>query len=164
MTWADAPTGVPVRVLVDASALLCRYLSDGRGVRIEQLMESADRVVVTALARPEVELGVHQAIGGPVTGDTGHPTARLIADWDRFWVLPVDNRCLRRAGDLGRIYGLNLVNALHLAAFDRVPRPATLVTVDDRQLAAAHDLGFDVAEIDIEHGSAHRLLRQERPS
>ena len=158
MVDGDAPGRVPARVLVDASALLCRYLSEGRGVPIQRLMESADRIVVTALARTEVELGIHQAIGGP-TAHAGHPAAQLTTDWDRFWVLPVDSRCLRRAGDLGRIYGLNLVNALHLAAFDQVPRPATLVTVDDRQIAAADDLGFDVAEIDIEHGSAHQLLQ-----
>ncbi len=151
----------PRRLIVDGSALLCRYLPDRRRGFVDEILARADQIVVTALARTEVELGLHQAIGAPAPGDTGHPASRLIRDWDRFWILPMDRRCLRRAGDLGRTYGLNLVNALHLAAFDQVPRPATLLTVDDRQFAAAADLGFDVVEVAATAGSAHQLLQTD---
>ncbi|MDH4278079.1 MAG: type II toxin-antitoxin system VapC family toxin [Acidimicrobiia bacterium] len=153
--------GQPGRLLVDSSALLCRYLPDRRQAHVDRLLSSAGELIVTALARTEVELGIHQAVGAPMTEDPDHPASRLLRDWDRFWVLPVDQRCLRRAADLGRQYGLNLVNALHLAAFDALPRPGRLLTVDDRQFAAAADLGFDVVDIDSTGGSAHQLLRAD---
>lgn len=149
----------PTRLIVDSSALLCRYLPDERQRTVERLMSAAGQLVATALARTEVELGIHQAVGVPLPGDARHPAARLVVDWDRFWVLPIDARCLRRAADLGRKYGLNLVNSLHLAAFDTVPRPATLLTVDDRQFAAAADLGFDILDVGAEGRLAHQLLR-----
>ncbi len=149
-----------MRLIVDASALLCRYLPDARQDFVDRMMESAGQVVVTDLARTEVELGIHQAIGSPQPLMRDHPLARLTDDWDRFWVLPVDRRCLRRAADVGRSYGLNLVNSLHIAAFDAVPRPASLLTVDDRQAAAAADLGFDLIDV-LDQGSAHGLLRPD---
>ncbi len=148
-------------ILVDASALLCRYLPDRRQQQIDDACVSAERIVVTELARTEVELGLHHALGAAQPGPGAHPRNRLMADWDRFWVLPIDQQCLRRASDLGCRYGLNLANALHLAAFDRVPRPATLLTVDDRQIAAAADLGFDVVEVGSGGTSAHQLLRTD---
>lgn len=157
------PAGVtPDRLLVDSSALLCRYLPDRRQSDVDNVLSSAADLVVTALARTEVELGIHHAVGAPAAGDHHHPAARLGRDWDRFWVLPIDQRSLRRATDLGRHYGLNLVNSLHLAAFDAMPRPATLLTVDDRQFVAAVDLGFDVVDLSADaDGSAHGLLRSE---
>ncbi|MDH3303472.1 MAG: PIN domain-containing protein, partial [Acidimicrobiia bacterium] len=151
----------PVRLIVDSSALLCRYLPDRRQPSIDGWISTADQVVVTALARTEIELGIHQAVGVALPGDASHPSARLVVDWDRLWVVPIDRRCLRRAGDLGRAYGLNLVNALHLAAFDTVPRPATLLTIDDRQFAVAADLGFDIVDVSAAGGSAHQLLRSD---
>ena len=153
--------GQPVRLIVDSSALLCRYLPDRRQASVDELLSTADQVLVTALARTEIELGIHHAVGGPLPGDIAHPAARLAIDWDRFWVLPIDSRCLRRAAGLGREYGLNLVNALHVAAFDTVPRPATLLTVDDRQFAVAADLGFDIVEVGTVGDSARQLLRSD---
>lgn len=149
----------PTVLLVDSSALLCRYLPDRRQRKVDGLLTTADHLVVTALARPEIELGIHQAVGATPPGDRIHPAARLAVDWDRFWILPIDPRCLRRAAELGRKYGLNLVNSLHLAAFDTVPRPATLLTIDDRQFAAAVDLGFDIIDVGPDARSAHQLLR-----
>ncbi len=146
------------RLLVDTSALLCRYLVDRRRSSIDRLVAGADQIVVTALARTEVELGLHAALGVPRLPGRSDPFRRFIEDWDHFWVIPLDQQSLRRASDLGRIYGLNLTNSLHLAALDRVPRPATLLTVDDRQLAAATDLGFEIADIDGDDRSAHGLL------
>lgn len=155
------PGTVPGRLIVDSSALLCRYLPDRRRVDVDRLLSSAGALIVSDLARTEVEVAIHQAVGGPTAPDPGHPSLRLARDWDRFWVLPVDQRCLRRAAGLGRRYGLNLVNALHLAAFDTVPRPATLLTVDDRQFAAAADLGFDIVDVVAGGGSVHQLLRSD---
>ena len=65
-------------------------------------------------------------------------------DWDAFVVVPVDDRCLAHAVELGATYGLRTVDAVHLAAADRLPRPLTYVTYDGRQIPAAAALGFEV--------------------
>lgn len=64
--------------------------------------------------------------------------------WDRYAVVPVDQRCLDRAGELLREQPLRLADALHLAAADRLPRPVTYVTFDPAQIPVALSLGFDV--------------------
>lgn len=64
--------------------------------------------------------------------------------WDRFAVVPLDQRCLDRATDLLRTQPLRLADALHLAAADRLPRPVRFVTFDPAQIPVALSLGFDV--------------------
>ena len=66
-------------------------------------------------------------------------------DWERIHVVPLDQRCLDRAAELTREQPLRTVDALHLAAADRLPRPVTFVTFDPRQIPVALALGFDVA-------------------
>ncbi|HTH06609.1 MAG TPA: PIN domain-containing protein, partial [Ilumatobacteraceae bacterium] len=64
--------------------------------------------------------------------------------WDRYAVVPIDQRCLDRAAALMRDQPLRLADALHLAAADRLPRPITYVTFDPAQIPVALSLGFDV--------------------
>ncbi|MBU6317326.1 MAG: PIN domain-containing protein [Acidobacteria bacterium] len=64
--------------------------------------------------------------------------------WDRYAVVPVDQRCLDRAAELLREQPLRLADALQLAAADRLPRPVTYVTFDPAQIPVALSLGFDV--------------------
>ena len=64
--------------------------------------------------------------------------------WDRYAVVPVDQRCLDRAAVLLREQPLRLADALHLAAAERLPRPITFVTFDPVQIPVALGLGFDV--------------------
>ena len=58
--------------------------------------------------------------------------------------MPLDQPCLDRAAELARSQPLRTVDALHLAAADRLPRPLTFVTFDHRQIPVALALGFDV--------------------
>ena len=64
--------------------------------------------------------------------------------WDRYAVVPLDQRCLDRAAQLMCEQPLRLVDALHIAAADRLPRPITFVTFDPTQIPVALSLGFDV--------------------
>ncbi len=65
-------------------------------------------------------------------------------DWERIHVVPVDGMCLERAAELGRTQPLRTVDALHLAAADRLPRPTTFATFDPAQIPVALAMGFDV--------------------
>jgi predicted nucleic acid-binding protein len=68
----------------------------------------------------------------------------LHADWDAFAVVPVDERCLAAAADIGANYGLKVVDAVHLAAATRLPRPVRYLTLDARQVSAAVALELEV--------------------
>ena len=59
-------------------------------------------------------------------------------------MVPIDQRCLDRAAELSREQPLRTVDALHLAAADRLPRPTTFVTFDPRQIPVALALGYEV--------------------
>jgi predicted nucleic acid-binding protein len=68
----------------------------------------------------------------------------LRADWERLAVVPVDAPCLARAAELATDHPLRLIDAIHLAAADRLPRPVTFATFDDHQIPVALALGFTV--------------------
>jgi predicted nucleic acid-binding protein len=68
----------------------------------------------------------------------------LRADWDRLTVVPVDPPCLDRAAELAGDHPLRVVDAIHLAAADRLPRPVVYATFDDHQIPVALALGFEV--------------------
>jgi uncharacterized protein len=66
----------------------------------------------------------------------------LRADWERFVVVPVDAMCLARAREIGCEQGVLTLDAIHLAAAERIPRPASFLTFDERQRDAAARLGL----------------------
>lgn len=67
-------------------------------------------------------------------------------DWERIHRIPVDGTCLERAAELGRTQPLRTVDAIHLAAADRLPKPTSFATFDPAQIPVALALGFDVLE------------------
>lgn len=129
-------------VFLDTSAIVQRYVDEpGRRLVVETMAEDPTWVA-SALARTEVMVTLHQLAAGP------RQQARLWSafrdDWDAFAVVPVDDRCLGRALELGSSFSMRIVDALHLAAADRLPRPAKYVTFDRHQIPAAAALGFEV--------------------
>jgi predicted nucleic acid-binding protein len=134
-------------LMIDTSALLCRYLPDARRRFVGQVMADHDRWVVSALSKTEVLLALHQA----ALDQAGRPlqrhrefTDQVHRDWSHFWEVPLDGRCMARATELGARYGLSAVNAIQVAAADRLPRPVEFLTLDRRQIPAAAELGFQV--------------------
>ena len=65
-------------------------------------------------------------------------------EWDAFWVVPMDDRCMARAVEIGATYGVRIVDAIHLAAADRLPGPVRYLTFERQQIPAADALGFEV--------------------
>ncbi len=68
----------------------------------------------------------------------------LRLQWDRYAVVPVDQRCLDRAAALLREQPVRLADAIQLAAAERLPRPLRYVTFDPVQIPVALGLSFDV--------------------
>lgn len=129
-------------LVVDTSAILCRYLPDARRRFVSEVMAEHKDWVVSGLARTEVLLALHQAAGESRRHRDLWDGVR--SDWSLFWEVPLDGRCMARATEVGARYGLSVVNAIHLAAADRLPRPVEFLTLDRRQIPAAADLGFRV--------------------
>jgi predicted nucleic acid-binding protein len=129
-------------VFCDTTALVARWLpGPARHVVGEALAADPDWCA-SALARSEALIIADRV------ADPGQATALrrvLHDDWERLWVVPVDGACLDRAAELGRTHPLRTVDALHLAAADRLPRPLTYVTFDPHQIPVALALGFNVA-------------------
>ena len=127
---------------LDTTALLARYL-DGpfRPVILEAMADDHDWCA-SALALSEALMLIDQIGDDPRRSDQLRQALR--DDWERVHVVPVDQRCLDRAAELGRTQPLRTVDALHLAAADRLPRPVRFATFDPSQIPVAMALGFDV--------------------
>jgi predicted nucleic acid-binding protein len=131
-----------VTLFLDTSALVRRYVH-GPGRRLVlDAMAAYDAWCASALCRSETLLALHRLAGRPAQAE--RLWSQLRDDWDAFVVVPVDERCLALAVEIGAAYGLRTVDAVHLAAADRLPRPAAYATFDRHQIPAAAALGFEV--------------------
>lgn len=130
-------------LFLDTTALLVRYLEGPtRSVALEHM--AADPTwCASALALSEALMVVDRLGDDPARTDELRRAMR--DDWERIHVVPVDQRCLDRAAELGRTQPVRTVDALHLAAADRLPTPLTYLTFDPGQIPVALALGFDVA-------------------
>jgi hypothetical protein len=130
-----------VTLFLDTSALVKRYRAERGTAAVLAAMDHDPRWVVSAVATAEARIAFCAAWSGSV------PEAildRLAADLDRCLIVPVDHECISRAADLGCAHAVRTLAAIHLAAAGRLPRPLTFVTFDQRQVAAARALGFEV--------------------
>lgn len=127
-------------VFFDSSAVLALHIeSPLRRIATESLDSST---CVSALALTEALALIAKLTDDPYVQADLEDALRL--QWDRYAVVPVDQRCLDRAAQLLRAQPLRLADALHLAAADRLPRPVAFVTFDPTQIPVALSLGFDV--------------------
>ncbi len=128
---------------LDSSALLARYLGGPTRAIVLDAMAMDDDWCASALALTEVLVLVERV--GTFEGERNTLRRAVRDDWERFHVVPVDQPCLDRAAELGRTHPVRTVDAIHLAAADRLPRPVTYCTFDPAQIPVALALGFDVA-------------------
>ena len=127
---------------VDTSALVRRYLRDRHSGVVADAMARDDAWCSSALARTEAQLALHRA---SVSARQQSALWRDLRDeWDAFWVVPMDDRCMARAVEIGATYGVRIVDAIHLAAADRLPGPVRYLTFERQQIPAADALGFEV--------------------
>jgi predicted nucleic acid-binding protein len=132
-----------VTVFFDATAVVALHIDTPARPPAQAALAKADGAVcVSALSLTEA-----LAVVDRLTDDASlrlELEDALRAQWDRYAVVPVDQRCLDRAADLLREQPLRLVDAVQLAAAERLPRPVRYVTFDPVQIPTALGLGFDV--------------------
>ena len=129
-------------LFVDTSALVKRYVAEPGRDEVLAAMASDEVWVASALARTEAALCLARVA---VTPRQAERLQRLLADdWDAFHVVPVDDRCLATAAELGANYGVTASTAIHLAAATRLPKPVRFLTLDPRQVSAAVGLDLEL--------------------
>jgi predicted nucleic acid-binding protein len=127
---------------LDSSALLARYLDHpARSIVLDAMTADRDWCA-SALALTEC-----LALLARLEDDQlqrAELAKALRDDWLRIAVVPVDELCLDRAAALAEAHPLRIVDAIHLAAAERLPRPVRYATFDDHQIPVAISLGFEV--------------------
>jgi predicted nucleic acid-binding protein len=126
---------------VDTSALVKRYVDEPESEQISALMDAEPVWCASELVRCEVSILLARLATSRRQAD--HLTRLFHADWDAFHVVPVDERCLTRAAEIGADFGLRVVDAIHLAAATRLPSPVRYLTLDPRQVLAAVALDLE---------------------
>jgi predicted nucleic acid-binding protein len=129
-------------LFLDTSALVKRYAEEDATELVVRRMGEDSTWVVSALARAEIEITLCRL--GFERDERADVWQRLRGDWDRCHVVPLDSACLRRAIELGCQYQVRTLDALHLAAADRLPRPLVVLTFDQRQADAARSMDLIV--------------------
>ena len=105
-------------VALDSSALLKRYLFEPGHELVNEYLRSDSTWCASALARTEVQLALHRVASDLEEQRRLWSTFR--EDWERIAVVPTDQRCLARAVEIGATFLLGTIDALHLAAADRL--------------------------------------------
>ncbi|MDA8203472.1 MAG: type II toxin-antitoxin system VapC family toxin [Chloroflexi bacterium] len=129
-------------LFLDTSALIRRYVEEDGTELVLRRMDEDPEWVVSTLARPEAEITLCRL--GFKPSDAADQWRMLREDWERCLVVPVDPAGLARAVEIGCRYEVRTLDALHLAAADRLPRPLRLLTFDRHQADAGRAMGFPV--------------------
>jgi uncharacterized protein len=131
-----------VTLMLDTSALLVRYLDVPERSLVLDAMSADHDWCACALALAECLTLLDRLIIDPDDADAARRALR--DDWERICVVPVDQRCLDEAAELGRTQPIRTIDALHLAAARRLPAPVTYVTLDHHQITVGLGLGYNV--------------------
>lgn len=129
-------------LFLDTTALLGRFLDGPARPVVLAAMRDDHDWCASALALSEALMLVDRLGDDPERTDELRRAIR--DDWERIHVVPVDQRCLDRAAEIGRTQPVRTVDAIHLAAADRLPGPLRFATFDPGQIPVAMALGFDV--------------------
>jgi predicted nucleic acid-binding protein len=132
-----------VTTFFDATAVVALHVDMAARPVAERALNDADApVCVSALSLTEALAVVDRLTDEPVLRLDLEDALRL--QWDRYAVVPVDQRCLDRAAALLRQQPVRLADAIQLAAAERLPRPIRFITFDAVQIPVALGLDFEV--------------------
>ncbi|MBA2383201.1 MAG: type II toxin-antitoxin system VapC family toxin [Actinobacteria bacterium] len=132
-------------LFLDTSALVKRYVAEMETDRVLTLMESEPEWCAPALCYSETRVTLcHLGFEDETLSALADA---LESDWDRFFVVPIDDLCLAQAIEIGCRHRVRTLDAIHLAAASRLPGPTTFATFDSRQAQAARALELEVARL-----------------
>lgn len=124
---------------VDSSALLKVYLTEPEGDEVEQLLDREPDRSTARITLIEVRRNLKRLLRG---APLARSHAEFQRDWERLNVVEIDGELCGRAAEVAELTAVRTLDAIHLAAIERVGGP--LLTYDRRQAEAARSLGWDV--------------------
>jgi predicted nucleic acid-binding protein len=131
-----------VTLYVDSSALIKRYVVEDGSDLAEAVLLADTEWVTGRHTFVEVMLAIHRRLGDT---ERGVAMAAFERDWDRTFVVALDDAVCRRAAEFGVATGARSLDALHLASADRAGgRSVPIVTFDVKLGLAARAIGFNV--------------------
>ena len=127
---------------VDSSALLKRYVAEADSDVADAVL-AADATLVTARHTVvEVRRSLARLLGGD---DLTRARAAFVADLGAVAIIELDADTCGTAAAIAESSGVRTLDALHLAAAQRVAEPGMrFLTFDTRQAQAARALGLEV--------------------
>lgn len=127
---------------LDSSALLKRYVDEPDSARFNGILAGDDRWLSCRITWVEVWRNLGRRLS---QADARAARDAFTTDWRRVAVVEVDAVLAENAGRLADLTGSRSLDALHLAAVERVgPSSVGMVTADLRQAQAARSLGWTV--------------------
>lgn len=127
---------------VDTSALLKRYVDEDDSERAAELLEADPSWVTGRHTWVEVVRNLARLLEGR---ELLRMEAAFRRDWRGIHVVELDRVTCERAAEIARAEGMRTLDALHLAAAQRVGGSALpFVTFDTRQARAARAIGLPV--------------------
>jgi uncharacterized protein len=137
----------------DTSALIPLLIEQPGSARAGRVWDVADHLTSVRLIYTEARAALAQAtrLGRLASADLASAVDALDGLYDQLDLLEVDDRLVRRAGELAQHHALRGYDAIHLAAAERVRHDTTILVAGDRDLcAAAGMLGLAVADTSID--------------
>lgn len=140
-------------VYFDTSALIPLLVDERGSERACRLWDVADNVVAVRLIYAEARAALAQAtrLGRLSATDLDATIDALDGLYANLDLLEIDERLVRRAGELAQHHALRGYDAVHLAAAERIRDDTTVMVAGDRDLCtAARTLGMAVADTSAE--------------
>lgn len=127
---------------VDSSALLKRYVEEPDSHAAEALLLSDASLLTARHTLVEVRRNLARLLDGR---DLAAARAAFATDLEALSVIELDASTCESAASIAEVTGVRTLDALHLAAAQRIGGPAVpFVTFDVRQAQAARALGLTV--------------------
>lgn len=130
-------------VYVDSSALLKRYVEEPDSAAADALLRAGGALLTARHTIIEVRRNLSRLLSGR---DLAAARAAFADDLRSISIIELDESTCETAATIAETMGVRTLDALHLAAAQRVSEPGVgFVTFDLRQAQAARVLGLTVA-------------------
>jgi predicted nucleic acid-binding protein len=131
-----------VSLYVDSSALLKRYVEEPDSETADSLLRSDPSLLTARHTIVEVRRNLARLLGGRTLAAARSSFAR---DLDVLSIVELDDVTCEAAAAVAEVTGVRTLDALHLAAAQRIGGPAVpFLTFDVRRAQAARELGLTV--------------------